>query len=341
MRKNASEAVAECLSYAASFGGFYLFVFLAKRYAAAGGSCTGALGKIVRICVTGEGSGSRSGGYQLVESDRAQEESGEDAESLPPLKPPPQPSVLRQASTLAICAAGIQVAYLCWGVMQETIMTSTYSSGEHFRSSKFLVFANRIIALFVAMPALWWEERAAAAAGGGAARRRRGAGYPLYRYSYCSVSNIVSSACQYEALQFVSFPTQVLAKACKMVPVMLMGYAVSGKSYEPFEYLLAAGITAGVVTFKLCEENDAPVKDTQTVGILLIVVYMAADSFTSNWQSRVFKEALPSSMKMMAVVRASSRAHLRLATAAACAVVPRARAQARARSHPPSGRPRR
>lgn len=32
---------------------------------------------------------------------------------------------------------------------------------------------------------------------------------PLYKYSYCTVSNIVSSWCQYEALKYVSFPTQV------------------------------------------------------------------------------------------------------------------------------------
>lgn len=32
---------------------------------------------------------------------------------------------------------------------------------------------------------------------------------PLYKYSYCTVSNIISSWCQYEALKYVSFPTQV------------------------------------------------------------------------------------------------------------------------------------
>ena len=40
----------------------------------------------------------------------------------------------------------------------------------------------------------------------------------------------------------------------------------------------------GVVLFKLNESNDAPVRGTEMVGILLIVVYMIADSFTSNWQ---------------------------------------------------------
>ncbi len=36
---------------------------------------------------------------------------------------------------------------------------------------------------------------------------------PLFKYSFCSFSNIMSSWCQYEALKYVSFPTQVLAKA--------------------------------------------------------------------------------------------------------------------------------
>ena len=35
---------------------------------------------------------------------------------------------------------------------------------------------------------------------------------PFYKYSFCSFSNILSSWFQYEALKFVSFPTQVLAK---------------------------------------------------------------------------------------------------------------------------------
>lgn len=32
---------------------------------------------------------------------------------------------------------------------------------------------------------------------------------PLYEYSFPSVSNMLSSWCQYEALSYVTFPTQV------------------------------------------------------------------------------------------------------------------------------------
>jgi len=32
---------------------------------------------------------------------------------------------------------------------------------------------------------------------------------PLYEFVFCSLSNVISSWCQYEALKFVNFPTQV------------------------------------------------------------------------------------------------------------------------------------
>ena len=42
---------------------------------------------------------------------------------------------------------------MLWGLMQERIMTKPYETGELFRSSKFLVFANRFLALVVAWAA--------------------------------------------------------------------------------------------------------------------------------------------------------------------------------------------
>jgi len=41
------------------------------------------------------------------------------------------------------------------------------------------------------------------------------------------------------------------------------------------------------------------VKNTQLIGIVLIVSYMATDSFTSNWQSKLFKQYGVTSMVMM------------------------------------------
>jgi len=109
-------------------------------------------------------------------------------------------SDLRNALTLAACFVGLQVSYLTWGVLQEKIMTRTYrdSLGQdgQFKDSQFLVFVNRILAFAVALLYITMTRQP----------RHRA---PLFKYSYCSFSNIMSSWCQYEALKFVSFPTQV------------------------------------------------------------------------------------------------------------------------------------
>ena len=94
----------------------------------------------------------------------------------------------------------------------------------------------------------------------------------------------------------------MLAKSSKMVPVMLMGYLVSRKRYPAVDYVVACGVTAGVALFKLYERSDTSEKDTQLMGVVLILIYLGADSFTSNWQSRLFKEAEVSSMAMMCYV---------------------------------------
>lgn len=126
---------------------------------------------------------------------------------------------------------------------------------------------------------------------------------PLYKYSYCSLSNIMSSWCQYEALKYVSFPTQVLAKASKIIPVMLMGKIVSKRTYEFYEYIVAVLISLGMVAFLFGKESVAHGDSTTTIsGVLILVGYMAFDSFTSNWQGQLFKDYKVSSIQMMAGV---------------------------------------
>lgn len=54
---------------------------------------------------------------------------------------------------------------------------------------------------------------------------------PLYKYFLVSISNVLATACQYEALKWVTLPTQTLAKCAKMVPVMIWGTLIDKKKY--------------------------------------------------------------------------------------------------------------
>lgn len=201
-------------------------------------------------------------------------------------------SSVKQMVKLLVCAAGLQASYLTWGVLQERVMTRSYGAqsaedkGERFQDSQFLVFMNRILALTVS--GLWCVLFK---------QPRHGA--PMYKYSFASLSNIMSSWCQYEALKFISFPTQVLAKASKVIPVMLMGKIVSKKSYEYWEYLTAVLISLGVSMFLLSSSaNKHPSTVTTFSGVIILAGYIVFDSFTSNWQDNLFKYKM-SSVQMM------------------------------------------
>lgn len=205
------------------------------------------------------------------------------------LKPPtPEKSLYQKGILLVICVAGLQASYLTWGVLQERIMAHEYGEkGEKFQNSQFLVFMNRILAFLAALTIMSLTKQPPHTA-------------PLYKYSYCSLSNIMSSWCQYEALKFVTFPTQVMAKASKVIPVMLMGKVVSGKSYQYYEYVTAAMISLGVSMFLLSQKEDHKGSAVTTVsGVIILIGYMMFDSFTSNWQAELYSQYSMSSIQMM------------------------------------------
>ncbi len=193
---------------------------------------------------------------------------------------------------LLICFVGILLCYLTWGVLQEKIMTQQYvdSTGQigQFKESQFLVFVNRIMAFAVALLCITAKKQP----------RHRA---PLYKYSYCSFSNIMSSWCQYEALKYISFPTQVLAKASKIIPVMAMGWIVSKKTYEKYEYVVAFLISFGMFLF-LSGSSDTSKDHTGTTtfsGLILLIGYLTSDAFTSNWQKELFDAYKISPLQMM------------------------------------------
>ena len=205
------------------------------------------------------------------------------------------------------CFVGLQFAYLTWGYLQEGIMTQKYvnSSGHSglFTDSQFLVFVNRILAFAIALLYITLSNTVP---------RHKA---PLYKYSFCSLSNVMSSWCQYEALKFVSFPMQVLAKASKVIPVMIMGRVVRKQRYQRYEYLVALMISFGMVLFLFGSADTAKAKNVSkedvsgimgyinwASGFILLVGYLVTDAFTSNWQGKLFTSYKMHSVQMMAGV---------------------------------------
>jgi adenosine 3'-phospho 5'-phosphosulfate transporter B2 len=182
------------------------------------------------------------------------------------------------------CFTALQTSYLVWGMMQELIMDTTFNStplnpSGKFPSATFCVFSNRFLAIIVSAIACWFYHGTVISAA------------PLLSFTPCALSNTISSWGQYQALRFVSFSLQTIFKSTKVLPVMLMGGLLKGSRYSTAEYAEALLITVGVTIFSLSKSNwESTGGGLEVVGFGLLCVYVLADSFTSQWQSRIYRE---------------------------------------------------
>ncbi|GMT10835.1 hypothetical protein PFISCL1PPCAC_2132, partial [Pristionchus fissidentatus] len=181
---------------------------------------------------------------------------------------------------------GIQITLVAMGYLQEEVMTTGYQREgdseqfDRFRDGQFLIFCNRIVALAVCVIVL-----------GASWTRQPPHVPPFYKHAFTSFSNTMSAWCQYEALKYVSFPTQTICKASKVAATMVMGVIVRGQRYSLGESLCGAGITIGASLFLLsapAEEGKQKETATTISGIILMLGYLAFDAFTLNWQKALF-----------------------------------------------------
>ncbi|KAL7567708.1 hypothetical protein ACA910_012044 [Epithemia clementina (nom. ined.)] len=195
------------------------------------------------------------------------------------------PEFFKQAFKFALCFIGLQASYLTWGYMQELIMTTKFHetprvpSGK-FPSAAFCVFSNRFLAVIVAMIAV---------------RIKHGAVFannvaPLWSFTPCALSNTMSSWSQYASLKYVSFPVQTVFKSSKIIPVMVMGKVLKGTEYPLSQYMEALLITVGVAIFSILSKSTDKDTETELLGLVFLIMYISFDSFTSQWQSRVYTQ---------------------------------------------------
>ena len=96
------------------------------------------------------------------------------------------------------------------------------------------------------------------------------------------------------SLNYLNYPTRVLFKSSKLLPTMVVGTLMQGRSYGPLEYLASAGLVGGIVLFLLGDADTLP--QFAITGVLLITVGLFCDAATSNYEEKVFfRVATPAS----------------------------------------------
>ncbi|GAB1320596.1 UDP-galactose transporter [Madurella fahalii] len=200
-------------------------------------------------------------------------------------------------TTLIIDVAGIYASFLTWAYLQEKLTTTTYGpANERF---KFSVFLLTIQSLF-------------AAAGGklfSILSTPRGQPVPamipnrriLPPLLLVAFTNALAAPFGYAALAHIDYITFILAKSCKLLPVMFLHITVFRKRYPLYKYLVVAAVTCGVAVFTLHSGSGkkkhgqhAASHTGQTAwGMLLLGINLLFDGLTNSTQDYIFSTFQP------------------------------------------------
>ena len=177
---------------------------------------------------------------------------------------------LPTAVKMFIGSAGIFFSFSVFAVLQEDVYKKAYGAmadgtgGEFFASTFFALLIERGLNALVAFI-------------GVATLGKSGLVIPHVDIFQSGVSQMLAMAASNEALRYVSYPTQILGKSCKMVPVMAGGIVLGGKKYSLVEYLQVVAITAGVCVFNFGGKKKKSGADSP-LGLFLIGASLLMDA---------------------------------------------------------------
>lgn len=125
---------------------------------------------------------------------------------------------------------------------------------------------------------------------------------PKWSYALSAGTQLAAMSFSFYALKFVDYPTQALAKACKPIPVMLMGLLVFSKRYHWSKYFTVAIITGGIAVFMIEQETVPSSKggeDNGLFGIGMLLLSLALDGVTGPVQDSLVATYRPTANHLM------------------------------------------
>jgi len=180
-----------------------------------------------------------------------------------------------KAANAAFATAGIFAAFSYFAIAQEDVYKKTYG-GARFASTFFVLACERAVNVMCALGMM-------AIFGGSKVKT------PKMEIFKSGASQMFAMAASNEALRYVSYPTQVLGKSCKMVPVMLGGLVLGGRSFSASQYAQVAFVTLGVALFNFGASDKKSGGSDSAYGLSLIGLSLIMDAITGGLQDRVKK----------------------------------------------------
>lgn len=131
----------------------------------------------------------------------------------------------------------------------------------------------------------------------------------LLRYLQCSLFITFAAPFGFAALAHISYPAMVLAKSCKLVPVMVMNVVLYRRAFARHKYVVVTLVTVGITMFMgfggegnkkhRAKGQDDPTLWHSVIGMTYLFINLVLDGATNSTQDEIFARYKVSGQQMM------------------------------------------
>ncbi|KAK6356941.1 UDP-galactose transporter [Orbilia javanica] len=193
---------------------------------------------------------------------------------------------------LVICVAGIYMSFLTWALLQERITTTPYGPNKRrFKFHLVLLTVQSLCASAIGYLYILYTSRSSRTLSVPPIfPTRRIAAY----YLLIAISSSLAAPFGYAALSHIDYITFILAKSCKLLPVMFLHLTLYQRRYPLYKYIVVLLVTSGVAVFTLYNNPAGAAKkhkgsETSSLyGLLLLSINLLLDGVTNSTQDHMF-----------------------------------------------------
>lgn len=120
---------------------------------------------------------------------------------------------------------------------------------------------------------------------------------PLRMYLLLAFLTVATMGLSNTSVGYLNYPTQVIFKCCKLIPVLIGGILIQGKRFNIYDITACLCMSFGLILFTLADSTVQPT--FSLYGVVLISLAICADGGIGNVQEKTLKQYGASNSEMV------------------------------------------
>lgn len=195
----------------------------------------------------------------------------------------------RQLLDLLFCVSGIYASFLTWAVLQERISTTPYGPDKKLFEGSLVI--NTVQSFFAAIVGYVYVQIKSK----GKSEQSVLSDPAVWKqFGLVALCQSISSPFGYASLKYVNYLTLLLAKSCKLLPVMALHLTLYRRKFPLYKYIVVGTITVGVFLFTYYKASHGKslkgdASSPSLIGIGLLSINLLLDGITNSTQDHIFQ----------------------------------------------------